>query len=425
MSTLSRIFKKFARSLGPGLVTGASDDDPSGIATYARAGAQFGLGALWTALFTFPFMAAVQEMCGRIGIVKGKGLSEVIKEHYGSGVLTFAVALLVIANTVTIGANLGAMASAMRLLFEAAPFTWWLILLATLTIVLEVFVPYRTYVRYLKYLALALFAYIATGILVTTSWDAVIAHALLPRFIATREYLMAIVAILGATISPYLFFWQTSEEVEEEVAHHKLREMDHGAPHLGRGDIRAMRLDTAVGMAFSNIIMLFIILTAAGTLHAQGLFAIGSAADAAEMLRPFAGTFTFVLFALGIVGTGLLAVPVLAGSASYALSEALGWRAGLYRKPSRAPGFYAVISAAIVIGLFINLVSSVEPFRMLYYAAILNGVIAPPLLFLILAISNNPRIMGRHVNSALSNALGYTIAVVMAIAAIALVALMF
>ncbi|MFH1246627.1 MAG: Nramp family divalent metal transporter [Candidatus Liptonbacteria bacterium] len=420
MTKIRHSVSRFFRSLGPGLITGASDDDPSGIAAYSQAGAQFGYQTLWTALWSLPFMTAIQEMCGRIGLVKGRGLSEVIKEHYGRRVLEVAVFLLLIANTINIGADLGAMASTMQLLLNI-PFVWWLMFITTFCIVLEIFIPYRIYAKYLKYLTFSLLAYVATVAIVTGSWREVFTAAIIPHFSFNKEYLMAIVAILGTTISPYLFFWQTSEEVEEEVMRHKLHSMDHGTPHLENRDLRAMRLDTIIGMTFSNIIMLCIIATAAGTLYHYGLTNVQTTSEAAEALRPLAGNFTFLLFALGVIGTGLLAVPILAGSASYALSEAFGWRTGLYRKPDRAPGFYAIISAAIIFGFFINFLTVIPPFKLLYYAAVINGIIAPPLLFIILSIVNNKKIMGRRVNKTLSNVLGYGIAVLMSAAAIALI----
>jgi NRAMP (natural resistance-associated macrophage protein)-like metal ion transporter len=413
--------KRWLKSLGPGLITGASDDDPSGIATYSQAGAQFGLGAIWTSLFSLPFMIAIQEMCGRIGIVKGEGLSKIIKDHYGRTVTVIAVTLLVVANTFNIAADLGAMASALKLLVSL-PFTWLIIIITTLTLVCEIFIPYKTYAKYLKYLTLTLFAYIATAIIVTGSWRQTLSFTILPDIQFTKEYLMVIVAILGTTISPYLFFWQTSEEVEEEIVKRRLLEMDSGIPpHIKKHDIGNMRVDTTSGMIFSNLIMFFIISTAAHTLFIHGINTVGTASEAAEALRPFGGMFTFLLFTLGIIGTGLLAVPILAGSASYAVSEALGWREGLYRKPNRAPGFYAVITAAIIAGLFINFFTSVEPFTLLYYAAVLNGLCAPPLMFIILHIANREDVMGEHTNSDLSNWLGYIITGIMTACAIALI----
>jgi NRAMP (natural resistance-associated macrophage protein)-like metal ion transporter len=418
--TVGRRLRRFWRALGPGFVTGASDDDPSGIATYSQAGAQFGMRTLWTSLFSLPFMIAVQEMCGRIGMVQGKGLAHVIKERYGRGLLTFAVVLLVIANVVNIGADIGAMAASLQLLIGLS-LNWWLIIIATFTLVLEIFVPYKRYARYLKYFAFSLFAYVITAIIVTKDWGNAFTSTILPDIAFSKEYLMVVVAILGTTISPYLFFWQASEEVEEEIAHHKLKNMDDGNPLVSDADVKSMRNDTFWGMLVSNAIMFFIMLTAATTLFPHGITEIKTAVDAAQALKPFAGQFAYLLFALGIVGTGLLAIPVLAGSASYAISESFGWAEGLYQKASRAPAFYLIIGAATLLGLFMNLMSSIEPFRMLYYAAILNGLIAPPLLFVILHITNDPKVMGTRTNSGMSNFLGYTLALVMSAAAIALI----
>lgn len=398
------------KRIGPGFITGAADDDPSGIATYAQTGAQFGYGQLWTALFSFPFMAAVQEMCGRIGMVAGEGLSAVIRRHYSRRVLAVVVGLLLVANTINIGADLGAMAAAAELV-TGLPSVAWLIGLTALTLSLEVFVSYEKYARILKYLTLSLFAYVAAAFAVSQDWGAIVWSTFVPSFSFSREYVMNIVAILGTTISPYLFFWQADEEAEEGIIS-RIRS-------LTAGDVRRMRLDTVFGMFFSNLVMFFIIVTAAFTLHANGITVVDTAARAAEALRPFAGDLAFFLFALGIVGMGLLAVPVLAGSASYAFAEAMGWDGGLHRKLREARGFYGVIMAATVVGLVVNLFG-VPPFQMLYYTAVLNGICAPPLLVIILLAANNRKIMGRQTNGWLSNALGVLIAGIMAAAAVAL-----
>jgi NRAMP (natural resistance-associated macrophage protein)-like metal ion transporter len=410
--------RTFLQRLGPGFITGASDDDPSGIATYSQTGAQFGYNQLWTALFSLPLMTAVQEMCGRIGLVTGTGLAGNIRRHYPRPLLYVAVALLLVANTINIGADLGAMAASARLLI-GLPFGALLLVMTISTVVLEVFVSYKTYARYLKYLTLSLFAYVLTAFVVRQPWREVAYRTFVPSFSFSRDYLMNIVAILGTTISPYLFFWQADEEVEEEVAKHKLRAMDVGKPRVTQQEIRDLRLDTIAGMSFSNVVMFFIILTTASTLGAHGVTNIQSATDAAEALRPLAGNFAFLLFALGIVGTGLLAVPVLAGSASYAVAESFDWHEGLYLKLRRAHGFYGVITIATFGGLITNFVH-IDPFKMLYYTAILNGIAAPPLLVLILLISNNGKIMGARTNSVLANVLGWLITGLMSLAAIAL-----
>ena len=409
--------KSLLQRIGPGFITGAADDDPSGIGAYSQTGAQFGYSQLWTALFSFPFMTAVQEMCGRIGLVTGDGLSGVIRKHYARPVLYGAVILLLIANTINIGADLGAMASSMQLLL-GLPFLFWLLAITILTLVLEIFVSYPRYSKFLKYLTLSLLAYVITVFIVKQDWKLVIWSTLVPTIIWSRKYLLNIVAILGTTISPYLFFWQTDEEVEEEIAAHKISAIGVGKPRITKSDLRNVRLDTIVGMFFSNLAMFFIIATAASTLGAHGITSINTATDAAQALRPLAGEFAFLIFTLGILGTGLLAVPILAGSASYAVAEAFGWSSGLNKKFSEAHGFYGVITLATLVGLLVNLLG-IPPFTMLYYTAILNGMIAPPLLVLILLISNNKKIMGKYVNGPLSNILGWMITAIMAVAGIA------
>lgn len=410
--------KKLWYSLGPGFITGASDDDPSGIATYSQTGAQFGYAQLWTAPFSFPFMVAIQEMCGRIGLVTGKGLSGVIKAHYSRPVLYVSVLILFVANTINIGANLGAMAQSAGLLL-GIPFIFWLIGMTVLTLVLEVFVSYKVYSKYLKYLAFSLLAYIAVFFLVKQDWVNLLSSTIIPSFSFKKDYLLNIVAILGTTISPYLFFWQADEEVEEEVDKGKIASMGQGVPKVSKTELNVMRKDTMIGMFFSNIVMFFIIATAASTLHLKGIGNVDTAAQAAQALRPIAGDFTYLLFAAGVIGVGLLSVPILAGSASYAISEAFGWREGLYRKFTQAHGFYAAITIATLVGLLINFIG-VSPFKMLYYTAVLNGIAAPPLMILILLISNNKKIMGNRTNRSMSNILGITITVFMTVAAIAL-----
>jgi len=410
--------KKWLKSLGPGFITGASDDDPSGIATYSQTGAQFGYAQLWVSLYLWPFMSVIQEMCGRIGLVTGKGLAGVIRAHYRRSILYGAVLILFIANTVNIGADLGAMASSARLLIDL-PFAFWLIVMTAITLLLEVFVSYKVYARYLKYLTLSLLSYAAVTFSVKQNWGDIILSILIPTFVWSQGYLMNLVAILGTTISPYLFFWQASEEVEEEVAAHKIRTMGWGVPRVNKRDLRNMRIDTFSGMFFSELITFFIIATTAATLYRAGITNIETATQAAEALRPLAGNFTFSLFALGIIGTGFLAVPVLAGSASYAIAESFSWREGLYQKFKRAHGFYGVITIATLIGLLVNF-TSVKPFQMLYYAAVLNGVIAPPLMVLILLISGNKKIMGKRTSSPLFLTLGWVITIFMTIAAIML-----
>lgn len=415
MNKLKNLFKK----IGPGFITGASDDDPSGIATYSQTGAIFGYQQLWVALFSFPFMTIVQEMCGRIGMVTGKGLAVIVKENYAKPILYVAVLLLTVANTINIGADLGAMASSARLVI-GIPFEVLLLALTAITLILEVFVPYPAYARFLKYLAFTLLAYIVTAFVVKQDWTKIAISTILPTISFSRDYILNIVAFLGTTISPYLFFWQADEEVEEEIEHNRLRTMGKGVPKVRKGDIREMRFDTTMGMFFSNLVTFFIIITTASTLGLHGLRNIGTADQAASALRPLAGDFAFLLFALGIIGTGLLAVPILAGSASYAISESFNWKVGLGKKFTKAHGFYGVLTVATLVGLLVNFLS-IKPFQMLYYTAVLNGIVAPPLMVLVMLIGNNKKIMGKYTNAKASNILGWFITVVMSLAAMALI----
>jgi NRAMP (natural resistance-associated macrophage protein)-like metal ion transporter len=410
--------KNFLKRLGPGFITGAADDDPSGIATYSQTGAQFGYAQLWIALFITPFMIAIQEMCARIGIVTGRGLATVIKERFGRTVLLIAVFLLLLANTVNIGADLGAMASSAQLVFGGA-FLFWVIGMVIAILALEIFVSYKAYSRYLKYFALSLFAYVAAAFAVKQDWGNILRSLFIPTIRMNKEYFFNLVAILGTTISPYLFFWQASEENEEQVADGRLDGMDEGKPKVAAGDMRRMRFDTVVGMIFSNIITFFIIATTASTLGRAGIMNVSTATEAAAALRPLAGPFTSIVFALGVIGTGLLAVPVLAGSASYAVAETLDWHSGLYRKLREAHGFYGVITIATLVGILINFLG-IPPFRLLYYAAALNGVIAPVLMALILLVAGNKLIMGRYANGLLAKIFGWTATAAMFVASVAL-----
>jgi len=419
--------KKFLGILGPGFISGASDDDPSGIATYSQTGAQFGYGQLWVALFSFPFMVVIQEMCGRIGMVSGKGLSGVIKEHYSKKILYFAVILLAIANVINIGADLGAMASAGQLII-GIPSIIWLVGIALLIVGLEILITYKVYAKYLKYMALTLFAYVITAFIIKEDWGKVLYATFIPSFSINKDYLLNIVAILGTTISPYLFFWQTNQEVEEGHENNKLGlkavGTAKGIPDIKKKDVRNMKLDTNAGMLLSNLVMFFIIVTTASTLRTHGITHIDTATQAAQALKPLAGNFAFFLFAIGIIGTGLLAVPVLAGSAAYAISEIFNWKEGLNKKLNRAPRFYGVIIAATLIGIIINFLP-IKPFKMLYYTAIINGIAAPPLMVLVMLTANNKKIMGKYSNTAFSNIMGWIITVIMAIASIALLVSIF
>lgn len=415
--------KKLLKILGPGFITGASDDDPSGIGTYSQAGAQFGYKQLWMSPFLFPLMVTIQEICGRIGMVTGKGLASVIRNYYPKKMLYAAIALLFMANTVNVGADLGAMAASGQLLVDI-PFYFLLIIIATISLLLQIFVPYKAYARFLKYLTLSLLTYIAVAIIVEQPWDQIAIKTLIPSLSFSKEYMMNIVAILGTTISPYLFFWQADQEAEEDYAQNRMSEYNSGAPTINKTDIKNMRLDTAIGMLFSNLIMFFIIITTASTLHANGITTIETVDQAALALRPFAGDFAYLLFAAGIIGTGMLAVPVLAGSAAYATSEALGWKAGLNYKFKQARAFYLVISLSIILGILLNFIG-IAPFKMLYYTAILNGFAAIPLLIALMFISNNKNILGEYTNGKISNIIGWIVVGIMSISAIALIVTIF
>lgn len=386
----------YFKDLGPGLITGASDDDPSGIGTYSQAGAAFRFDLLWTAWVTFPLAAAVQETTGRLALTTGKGLAALLRERFPRWILYNAVALVTVANVVNIGADLGAMAASLKALVPL-PFVLWLALITGVTTSLELFVPYKRYAKILRWLCLSLGSYIVVMFLVKANWAEVAQHAFIPVLHGDRAYHATIIAILGTTISPYLFFWQASEEVEEQALHHEHAPVD--AKHF-----RAMRNDTISGM-FSAVAVMFAIMVSSGaTLGAQHITTVATADQAAAALEPLAGRFAGLLFMLGIVGTGMLAVPVLAGSAAYAISEAVGWREGLSQKVRGAPGFYGVIVVAMVVGAGLDLLG-VNPIRALFLAAILNGLAAPPLIVLLLILCNSRSVVGEHRSGWLSNAL--------------------
>lgn len=371
--------------LGPGLVTGAADDDPSGIATYSQTGAQFGYGLLWTMVLTYPLMTAIQLVSGRIGRVTGCGLARNMGEVIPRPAVTALVALLFIANTINIGADLAAMGAAAELLagWGGHLFT---IGFALFSLLLQMFVPYRRYVRFLKWLTLVLFAYVAVLLIVKLDWDAVARGLIVPdpAVFASKDAVTTIVAIFGTTISPYLFFWQAAQEVED-VSNDAAAKPLTDAPEQARPELKRIRVDTFVGMAVSNVIALAIMISTAATLHANGVTTINTAADAAKALEPAAGPFAFLLFALGIVGTGLLAIPVLAGSAAYAVGETRGWTCSLENKPWEAVGFYAVIGAATLLGIAIDF-SGLDPIRALYWSAVINGVIATPMMVVMMLV---------------------------------------
>ena len=383
--------RRLLSALGPGLITGASDDDPSGIATYSQAGAQFGTAMSWVMLFSWPLMAAIQEISARIGRVTGHGIAGNIRAHYPATLLRMIVAMLLIANVINLGADLGAMAEGVGLLI-GGPTKLYVVGFALGCALLEVFSRYERYVAILKWTTVSLFAYVGAALVVDVPWRQVAIATLVPSFAWNADYVVAIVAVLGTTISPYCFFWQSSQEAEDERVDPAAQPLID-APDQAPREIGRIRLDTVVGMGFSNVVALAIIVTTAATLNVHGITDIQTSAQAAEALRPIAGDFTFAIFALGIVGTGLLSVPVLAGSAAYALGEALGWTTGLGRLPRDARAFYGTICAATLVGMAINFVS-VDPIKALFWAAVINGVVAVPLMVVIMRLANNPAVMG-------------------------------
>jgi len=408
---------RILRLLGPGLVTGAADDDPSGIATYSQAGAQFGFGLLWTVFLTTPFMIAIQLVSARIGRVTGKGLAANVMEVAPRWIVLGLVCLLVGANTVNIAADIAAMGEALSLVIGGLNHEHALIFAATSTL-LQVFVPYRRYSPVLKFLTLALFAYVATAFTVKIPWSTALLAAVWPKATVNADYFLMVVAVLGTTISPYLFFWQASQEVEEMnqgKVDRPLRELRRDS-HL---DLERIRIDTSVGMGLSNVIAFFIILTTATVLHTHGATNINSATQAAEALRPLAGNFTFVLFALGIIGTGMLAIPVLAGSAAYGVSEVFGWRATLEAKPDEATGFYTIIAAATVIGFGLGF-TGIDAIHMLVWSAVLNGIVAVPIMVMMMVIVSNTKLMGRFRAHSWLIGLGWIGTALMALAVLAL-----
>lgn len=404
--------KKFFKKIGPGVITGASDDDPSGIATYSQAGARFGYSLLWMAFFTTPLMMAVQEMSARLGLVTGRGLADILRRHSSVNVVLVLSSLLFVVNTVNIGADLGAMTEALRLVLPG-PGWLYLLLIAGLIIVLEVFLSYKKYVNVLRWLTIALISYVAASFFTHPNWLSVLKHTVLPVVSSGKDFWFMMVAVLGTTISPYLFFWQASEEVEDHMVKGKPeRAQDKLALEH---DLKTMRSDVWVGMVFSNLIMFFIMLTAAGTLYEAGLTHVDSAAQAAAVLRPLPGNAAFLLFALGIVGAGLLAVPVLATSASYALAEVFGWREGLSQTFRQARGFYTTIVAAIVLGALINFIG-ISPIRFLIFSAVLNGLLAPVILWFIVRLADQRHVVGDYISQPWIRFCGWLTFALMAIA---------
>jgi NRAMP (natural resistance-associated macrophage protein)-like metal ion transporter len=405
--------------MGPGLITGASDDDPSGIATYSQAGAQFGYEMGWTLLLTYPLMCAIQQISAEIGRVTGRGLAGNLRRHYPTWLLYGVLALLIIANVINIGADLGAMAAALKLQIDG-PLLVYVALFAVVTVLLETFLRYSRYVSVLKWLTLSLFAYVGTVFVVGVPWGTVAWHMVVPHISLSADYVTVVVAMFGTTISPYLFFWQAGEEVED-VAERPESKPLLDAPAQAPVEMRRIRIDTYVGMAFSNLVALFIVLTAAATLHAHGHTDIQTSAQAAEALRPLAGRFAFTIFALGIIGTGLLALPVLAGSAAFALGEALQWPVGLARRPLKAKAFYGTIAVATVVGALLNF-SALDPVKALFWSAVLNGVVAVPVMVMMLLMAVRRDVMGEFIIGPLLKVIGWLATAAMALAAIGMFA---
>jgi NRAMP (natural resistance-associated macrophage protein)-like metal ion transporter len=398
--------------LGPGLVTGAADDDPSGIATYSQAGAQFGYGLLWTMILTYPLMSAVQLASAHIGRVTGAGLSGNLVKAFPKPLVAGLVLILLVANTINIGADLSAMGASASLIAGGGE-RGFVIGFAAASTLLQLFVPYRKYARILKWLTLCLFAYVAVVLLVHVEW----LHALHGMFLPTdvsRAALLTIVAVFGTTISPYLFFWQSSQEAEEISSAPEVKSIRQ-SPRLAKGQFKRMRVDTLVGMAFSNLVALAIMIATAATLHRQGIIQIDTAAQAAEALRPIAGRLTFGLFAIGIIGTGFLAVPVLAGSAAFAVAEVFAWKEGLEFEPWQARGFYSIVVAATLVGMLIEW-SPISPMRALFWSAVLNGLAAVPLMIALMVVVSSKRVMGRFTASRSLLILGWAATALMALA---------
>jgi NRAMP (natural resistance-associated macrophage protein)-like metal ion transporter len=405
--------------LGPGLITGASDDDPSGIATYSQAGAQFGYTLGWTLLFTYPLMCAIQLISAQIGRVTGRGLAGNIRRFFPAWLLYPLVGLLVAANTINLGADLGAMAAALHLLIDG-PAVVYIAAFAILTVLAEIYVRYSRYASVLRWLTLSLLAYVGVVFAVGVPWLTVAENLVFPHISLAGGYLTVVVAVFGTTISPYLFFWQAAEEVEDQKEDPKAEPLIR-APQQAPVQMARMQIDTLVGMGLSNIIALFIMLTTAATLNAHGVTDIQTSSQAAEALRPIAGRFAFTIFALGIIGTGLLAVPVLAGSAAYAVGEALKWRVGLAQRPGRAPAFYGAIAVATLVGAVLNF-TPLDPIKALFWSAVINGVAAVPIMVMIMLMASRKTVMGQFALRPLLKALGWVATAAMAAAAIGMFA---
>lgn len=405
------------KKLGPGLITGAADDDPSGIATYSQAGAQFGLSMLWTVWLTYPLMVGIQVISAKIGRVSGHGLATNMRQHYPAKLLYSIVGLLLVANTINIAADVAAMADALKLMV-GGPAHWYAVGFGVVSLLLQIFIPYSRYVRVLKWLTLSLLAYVATAFVVHIPWTQVVINTLLPHLSWQPAYITTVVAVFGTTISPYLFFWQASQEVEEQLGNPQAKALKV-APEQADANFRRIKMDTYIGMGFSNLVAFFIILTTAVTLNMHGITGIQTSAQAASALRPIAGDFAFWLFSAGIIGTGMLAIPVLAGSAAYALAGAFDWRNSLELKPNQAKGFYGIIVISTLIGVGLCF-TPIDPIKALYWSAVINGVISVPIMAVMMLMAARADIMGQFVISRRLKVLGWVCTAVMAIAVIAM-----
>lgn len=425
---------EFFRLLGPGLITGAADEDPATIGTYSQAGAQFGFGFLWLALFQFPMILVVQEMCARIGLVTGSGLGAVIKKKYSKKIVLGIATLILVANTVNIGADIGAMAASVKLLVPTLPVEVATICFAVFIVLSEMLIPYNKYVKVLKYLTISLLAYIITALIVGGNLEHILAATIIPHFEFTPAFAMMFVAIFGATLTPYAFFWQASEEAEEDVAKHKIAEVsgtnngngNSDLPKISKKELKTMKSDVATGMALSQVVMWAIIITTATTLHANNITDIKTANQAAQSLQPLvkgfpvSGEISKTIFTLGIIGTGLLAIPVLAGASGYALSDAFGWKEGLNKSFSQARNFHLIIAASTIIGLLINF-TNIDPIKALVYSSTINGIVAAPILVAVIKVANDKNILKNKINSKLSNIIGWIVVIIMGISVLIMV----
>ena len=415
--------KSFLKSLGPGLITGTADDDPSSIATFAQAGAKFGLGMLWTVIYLIPLIIVIQEICARIGLLTGSGLGTIIKKKYSRKIVLPLISLLLVANTINVGADIGAMAASASLMFPQISLNIFSIFFTAFIIIAIIMIPYKRYIKILKYLTLSLLTYIITALIVGGNWYQILIATLIPHIEFTSDFATMLVAILGTTISPYLFFWQASEEAEEEVVHHKIKEIGKGKPEVSKKEIKSMGTDTMVGIGFAHFITWAIIITTAGSLHNNGITDIQSAEQAAKSLEPLvksfpnSGEIAKSIFAIGIIGTGLLSIPVLATSTAYGLSDTFGWKQGLSQKFGQAKAFYLVIIICGIIGLGMNFLG-INPITALVYASVINGVVSVPIIFVVMKLSNDKEILKENTNGRLTNIIGWTTFVIMAIATI-------